>query len=43
MTLMLSFPRSNKISTFAVNSLSESHNVEYGKAQDDFRVDSKRG
>ena len=27
--------------TFAVNSLSESHDVEYGKAQGDFRVDYK--
>ena len=27
--------------TFAINSLSESHNVEYGKAQGDFLVDSK--
>lgn len=27
--------------TFAINSLSESHNVEYGKAQGDFKVDGK--
>jgi predicted AAA+ superfamily ATPase len=27
--------------TFAISSLSESHNVEYGKAQGDFKVDSK--
>ena len=27
--------------TFAVGSLTESHNVEYGKAQGDFLVDSK--
>ena len=27
--------------TFAINSLSESHNVEYGKTQGDFKVDSK--
>ena len=27
--------------TFAIGSLSESHNVEYGKAQGDFKVDSK--
>ena len=27
--------------TFAISSLSESHNVEYGKAQCDFKVDSK--
>ena len=27
--------------TFAINSLSESHTVEYGKAQGDFKVDSK--
>ena len=27
--------------TFAITSLSESHSVEYGKAQGDFRVDGK--
>lgn len=27
--------------SFAVNSLSESHLVEYGKTQGDFRIDSK--
>ena len=27
--------------TFAIGSLSESHNVEYGKAQGDFKVDGK--
>ena len=27
--------------TFAICSLSESHNVEYGKSQGDFRVDGK--
>jgi predicted AAA+ superfamily ATPase len=27
--------------TFAISNLSESHNVEYGKAQDDFKVDGK--
>ncbi len=28
--------------TFAIGSLSESHNVEYGKAQGDFKVDGGR-